>query len=456
MSEKPRLRGTTDSLTNMVANLGTQRDKRSHNSFGMSYVSQFELESAYSTNWIARQIVDEPNKDATREWRVFTGAESKEIAQEEKRLSVQQHVQRAGCWGDLYGGAIILMITDQPLGKPLDVTKIKKGSLKRLAVFDRWDVQPSDFNFTEPLESNWMMPTYYTIIGGSARIHYSHVIRYEGAILPRRLSQLQQGWGDSRLARSMSDLQDVVATKGGIASLVLEANVDTITKQGLSSALAGPECDAITQRYRLFGMMKSLVNLGLLDETEKYERNSVAFSGLSQIMEQFMVWTAGAAQMPVTKLFGDSASGLNSTGEGDLNNYYDTIKTKQNGEMRLQMEQLDQVLVRSAVGHFPEDLEFEWNPLYQSSGLEQAQQDLASGQADAINIENGSIKPSHAMKRLQAMGRYDITDDQIDAQIKLEKDEENGEFDNEGEGLPTLSAGGPDETQSRVDVVEEI
>lgn len=447
MSEKPRLRGTTDSLTNMVANLGTQRDKRSHNAFGMSYVSQFELEAAYSTNWIARQIVDEPNKDATREWRTFNGAESKEIAQEEKRLSVQQHVQRAGCWGDLYGGAIILMITDQPFSKPLDVSKIKKGSLKRLAVFDRWDVQPMDFNFTEPLESNWMMPNYYTIIGGSARIHHSHVIRYEGAILPRRLSQLQQGWGDSRLARSMADLLDVVSTKGGIASLVLEANVDTITKQGLSQALAGPECDAITQRYRLFGMMKSLVNLGLLDETEKYERNSVAFAGLSQIMEQFMVWTAGAAQMPVTKLFGDSASGLNSTGEGDLNNYYDSIKTKQNGEMRLQMEQLDQVLVRSAVGNFPEDLEFEWNPLYQSSGLEQAQQDLAESQADAANIDNGSIKPSHAMKRLQAMGRYDITDEQIDAQIELEKDQENGEFDNEGNDLPTLSAGGPDETQ---------
>lgn len=448
MTDKPRLRGTSDSLTNMVANLGNQRDKRTHNSFGLSYVSQFELEAAYSSNWLARRIVDEPNKDATREWRTFNGGEAREIAQEEKRLGVQQIVQKAGCWGDLYGGAVILMITDQDLTQPLDPSKIKKGGLKRLAVFDRWDIQPTDFNFSEPLKPNWMLPEYYTIIGGTARIHYTHLIRYTGSMLPRRLSQMQQGWGDSRLSQCMSDLRDVVATKQGIASLVLEANVDTITKDGLSAALAGPECDSITQRYRLFGMMKSIVNLALLDSSEKYERNSVAFAGLSQIMEQFMVWTAGAAQMPVTKVFGDAASGLNSTGEGDLNNYYDAIKTKQTGEMRLQMEQLDQVMVRSAIGEFPEDLEFEWNPLYQSSGLEQAQQTLANAQADDVAVLNGTIKKSHAMKRIQAAGSYDIPDEDIDAQIKLEKEQANGEFEDEGKDLPTLSLGSDDLDQS--------
>lgn len=447
MSEKPRLRGTTDSLTNMVANLGTNRDTRSHNHFGYQFISQYELEAAYQSNWIARRIVDVPNEDATREWRMFNGSEAQEIAQEEKRLGLQQLYQNASCWSDLYGGAGMIMITNQDLAKPLDVRKIKKGDLKKFIVLDRWDLSAQEFNFTNPLGENFMKPEFYTFVNGQTRVHHSHVVRLEGARLPRRLSQLEQGWGDSRLRRCMDDLRDVVATKGGIASLVLKANVDTITREGLSAALAGPECDAITRRYQMFGMMQSMVNLGLLDSSEKYERNSVSFAGLSQIMEQFMVWTAGCAEQPVTKLFGQSASGLSATGEGDQDNYYDTIKARQDGPNRQHLEIIDQVLVRSAIGHFPDDLEFEWNPLYQASGAEQAQQDLADAQTDTINIDNGTIKPSQAMRRMQGRGTYDITDDDIKAQVEREKDEDNGEFDNEDNELPTFGAGDIDKDE---------
>lgn len=240
----------------------------------------------------------------------------------------------------------------------------------------------------------------------------------------------------------MSDLRDVVATKGGIASLVLEANVDTIKVKGLKAALASAQCDNVTERYRMFGMMKSLVNLGLLDaESEEYERNSISFSGLSQIMEQFMVWTAGAAEMPVTELWGQSAAGLSSTGEGDLKTYHGTIKGKQDGQMRLDLEALDKVLIRSALGEYPDDIEFEWNPLAQTSGIEQAQEDLAMAQADGIYLETGVIRQSHAMRRIQASSTYAITDEQIAAQEKIEKDQDNGLGD-DGDGMPGFDLGG--------------
>jgi hypothetical protein len=432
---------SNDSLSNLVANIGTGRDKRSHNTFGFEFVNQFELEAAYQSNWIARRIVDKPNEDALREWRKFNGKQSKLIESEERRLGVQQHYLDTCCWADLYGGAALLMVTGQDLSKPLDLDKIKKGGLKNLVVLDRWDIQPTEFNLIDPLQPNWMLPNSYTMVNGTQPIHYTHIIRRTGARLPRRMRMFEQGWGDSRLRRCMSDLRDVVATKSGIASLVLEANVDTVSVKGLQGALASAQCDQITNRYRMFGMMKSLVNLGLLDaDNETYERNSISFSGLSQIMEQFMVWTAGAAEMPVTELWGQSAAGLSSTGEGDLKTYHGTIKGKQDGTMRLDLERLDQVLIRSALGNYPEGIEFEWNPLALPSGNEQAQEDLADAQADAMNIESRVIRPSHAMRRAQSKGTYAITDEQIKAQEQLEKDEDNGLGD-DGEGIPGFSLG---------------
>ncbi|SEP57724.1 hypothetical protein SAMN03159444_00103 [Pseudomonas sp. NFACC02] len=442
---------TTDSLSNMVANIGTNRDKRSHSQFGFEFVTPYELEAAYQSNWLARRIVDKPNEDALREWRAFSGKQAKQIANEERRLGVQQAYLDTCCWADLYGGAAILMITGQDLSQPLNLDKIKKGGLKNLVVFDRWDIQPMYFNFSDPLAPNWMLPEFYMMVNGQQRIHYSHVIRRTGTRLPRRMRQFEQGWGDSRLRRCMSDLRDVVATKGGIASLVLEANVDTVSVDGLKAALASPQKDQVTERYRLFGMMKSIVNLALLDkQSETYERKSIAFSGLSQIMEQFMVWTAGAAEMPVTELWGQSASGLSANGEGDLKTYHGTIKGKQDGQMRLDLELLDQVLIRSALGTYPDDIEFEWNPLAQTSGVEQAQEDLAEAQADSLYLENGVIKPSHAMRKAQAKGTYAITDEQIAAQEKLEKDQADGNFD-DGEGLPGFSLGKADSAESGAD-----
>lgn len=456
-ANKPRIKVasgqvlTADSLSNMVANIGTNRDKRSHSHFGFDFVNQMELEAAYQSNWIARRIVDKPNEDALREWRAFNGKQAKDIANEERRLGVQQAYLDTCCWADLYGGAALLMITGQDLGKPLDLNKIKKGGLRNLVVFDRWDIRPMDFNFSDPLASNWMLPEFYMMVNGTQKIHHSHVIRRTGARLPRRMRMFEQGWGDSRLRRCMSDLRDVVATKGGIASLVLEANVDTIKAKGLKAALSGPQCDQVTERYRMFGMMKSIVNLGLLDaESEEFERKSLSFSGLSQIMEQFMVWTAGAAEMPVTELWGQSASGLSATGDGDLKTYHGTIKGKQDGQMRLDLEVLDQVLIRSALGTYPDDIEFEWNPLGQTSGVEQAQEDLAEAQADSLYLENGVIKPSHAMRKAQAKGTYAITDEQIAAQEQLEKDQADGIGD-DGEGLPGFSLGKADDDEPGAD-----
>lgn len=446
---KPRLKVhsgqtvTMDSLTNVVAGLGTNRDKRSHSNFGFEFVTQFELEAMYQGNWLARRIVDKPNEDATKNWRVFSGEYAKDIAEEERSSGVQQHFMDALCWSDLYGGSGILMVTNQDLSKPLDLDKIKKGDLKNLVVLDRWDIQPTNFNLTDPLKKNWMQPETYTMVNGTQPIHHSHFVRIEGARLPRRLRMFEQGWGDSRLRRCASDLRDVVATKGGIASLVLEANVDTVSVQGLKQALASPQSSQITERYRMFGMMKSLVNLGLLDkESETYERNSVTFSGLSQIMEQFMVWSAGAAEMPVTELWGQSAAGLSSTGEGDLKTYHGTVKAKQDGKMRLCLEQLDQVMIRSALGHYPEDIEFEWNPISVPSGVEQAQEELADAQADAIHIENKTIRPSQAMRRAQAKGTYAITDEQIAAREAIEAEEDESEFDgDDGEEAEALAIG---------------
>lgn len=422
-SNKPRLRPdkaggfsmvTRDGLVNLYTGLGTGRDSRTGASFQFGTYQDFvQYEAAYSENWIARDIIDIPVDDATREWREFQHQNADLIMAEEKRLCIQQRFQEGIKWARLYGGAVMVMLTDQDLSKPLNINQVKKGSLKAIRVIDRMYISGQDWNYTDILAENYMLPNYYLLYGGATRIHYSHLVRLPGAMLPMRLRQLNGMWDDSEMRRCLEDLRDVVESKGGIAKLIQTANVDTVTVEGLKSALAAGDTEKSTiDRFKIFNLMKSAHSLALLDSKEVFDRKGVTFGGLGDILTVLMTWISGAAHIPMTRLWGVQAKGLGNSGEGDMNNYYNGLRGKQEGPYRQVLERLDQVLVRSALGEFPADYEFQWRPLDQPDGLELAQTRNANAQADDIRIAQG-VPAYLVMQKLNASGEFDIPEEEI-------------------------------------------
>jgi phage-related protein (TIGR01555 family) len=427
MNAKPRLKLTTDGLINLISGLGTASDKRFGNTFqyDTNFFNYPELEAAYTTNWLARRIVEAPIEDATREWRTFNHEKVNEIEEEEKRIKLQTVIQDAFKWGGLYGGAVILMITDQDLAEPMDYKRLNRGSLKRLIDIDRKYLSAFDFNYTNPSDPNFLLPNYYSVYGGGQRIHHTHVVRIPGARLPHSLRQMNGGWDDSQLRRCMEDIKDAVSTKGGIASLIQEANVDVVTREGLSDELATDfGTEAVLKRYKAAALLKSINRMLLLDGTETYDRKGANFGGLGQILGNLMEWVAGAAGIPMTRLFGVQSKGLGDSGEGDMKSYYDNIRGKQESDYRHVLEKIDKVMIRSALGDYPDKCEFEFNPLSQPSDTELAQQELAFAQADDIRLQQKVVKPSQIMRRLQSGSLYTITDEDIQKMEGYEKSEE--------------------------------
>ena len=463
MSEdlKPRLRyssngqmiASNDGLKNVISGMGTGRDKRSYAQFDYGRVDDLaELEAAYTTNWIARQVIDAPVEDATREWRTFSIDEGGDIRKAENAMNLQGVTQEAFKWAGLYGGAGVLLLTDQPFDRPLDLKKIKKGSLKRLLVLDRMLITGQDFNVSDPMASNYLQPNYYIVNGGRLPIHHSHFIRAAGAKLPLRMRMINQGWDDSQLRRCMEDIKDAVSAKGGIASLIQEANVDIITKDGMSDILSSGDMDqSVANRYTMFGMMKSMFRLGLLDGSEKYERHAASFGGLGDVLSTLMEWVSGAAEIPMTRLFGVQSKGLGDSGTGDMNNYYNAIRGRQESDFRQFLEAIDRVLIPSALGHMPDDAEFDWNPLSQPSDTELAQQQLTFAEADDIRLAQGVVRPSQLARKLAEQGVYAISDDDIDQMETDEKAERDGE---DYIPLADLTGNEPDATEEAGKVSE--
>ena len=420
------LKATGDGLVNVASGLGTQKAKRSHNRFVYSVLNDFaSLDAAYQTSWLARAIVDYPAEDMTREWRTIKCDDADLIRAEEDRLQLPAMASEAASWARLYGGAGILMLTNQPLDKPLNPKKIKKGDLYRLLVVDRFDMTALNLNQTNILAANYLQPEFYTISGGAQQIHWTHFARFSGAKLPRRQRAQTQGWGDSELRKCLDDVMDIVASKDGIAELLQEANVDILTRQGLSDELASDQDDAITARYALFSMMKSTINMALLDGEESYDRKTLDLGGVAPVLDLLMTWISGAADIPVTRLFGSSAKGLNATGEGDMDNYYNALSSKRLVQIDPGLRMLDEVLVRSATGRWIEDFNYVWNPFKQPDIVQIAQANKANAETDIMYMDAGVIATSQVQRRLQAAELYQFDDKKIEA---LEQDEDSGMF----------------------------
>lgn len=412
---KPHYKLSTDGLVNVVSGLGTGKGKRGHGRFVHDAMFSYrEWEAAYQTNWIARKIVDIPADDMTREWRTIKCQDADAIRIEEDRLNVQSCVNEALSWARLYGGAAILPITNQDFEKPFRPELIKKGEAQRLLVFDRWDLIPHAINTWDVLAENYLQPEYYTLYQGSQKIHWSHFVRFIGAKLPRRQRVLMQGWGDSALRKCLEDIKDTVSAKDGIAELMQSANLDVITRQGLAEDLSTDQESAIIARYTLFDQMKSIINTALLDGDEKLDRLTLNLSGVAPVIDTMMVWISGAADIPVTRMFGQSAAGLNATGEGDLKNYYDSIRSQQNSQLHRPMAALDAIMVRSAMGNMPKDYNYDWNRLAQPNRKEEAEAQKVEAEADVILLDAGVIGRGQVMRRLQSEEVYQYDDDMIE------------------------------------------
>jgi phage-related protein (TIGR01555 family) len=414
---------TTDGLTNVASGLMGRNDKSTYSRWDYPNLQNYqELEACYLSNWIASNIIDIPTYDACSKWRTLKCKNAEQLERYEKAINYQSTIQEAVQWSQLFGGSGIIMLTGQNLEEPFDIKKVKKGILDSdkggLIVFDRFDLTAYDFNYLNPVSTNYMQPNYYRVRGGKTVVHHSHIAKFYGKKLSKRFMVHTQGWGDSYLRRVIADINDIVAAKGGISHLMQEANVDVFKAEDLWQKLASQQDEAIMNRYQNLNLMKSAIQGIVLDKEEDYERKTLTLSGVSDVLDNFMIWVSAASGIPVTKLFGTSAKGLNATGEGDMKNYYDKLTSMQNNLIAPPLKLLDKVMSISATGTFDEDFDYTWNSLHQQNELQMAEIDNIKADMHLSYLNAGIITPPQIMRELQTNETYQFDDNAI---VKLEK-----------------------------------
>ena len=72
------------------------------------------------------------------------------------------------------------------------------------------------------------------------------------------------------------------------------------------------------------------------------------------MIQEFATLVSAAADIPTTRLFGRSPAGMSATGESDLRNYYDRVKTVQEMDVYPALAPIDWLMVAEVLGDVSE------------------------------------------------------------------------------------------------------
>lgn len=399
----------TDGLTNAVSGQGTDRDKQVAAEYALSEPTWTDLLTAYRVSWLAKKIVDIPAQDSVREWRSWNGDadQVQAIESEEKRLNVVTRVLEARIAARLFGGGLIYIdVGDEDLSEPLEPARVQRGGIRTLVTLTPQTVvtgvtidDPRDPWFGHPADYRLAIST-----GANLIIHPSRVVRFDGTHRPDRtaIAGTSGGWDDSVLMAVIEEVKRADSVNANIASLVHEAKVDVFGIPGLMQLVDDPQYEAkVAKRLRAAALGKGIHGALVMDSEETYNQKQFAFSQLPELIDRFQTTVSGAADIPTTRLFGRSPAGENSTGESDLRNYYDMIRAQQTLHVGPAMSILDEALIYSAIGDRPDDIDYEWTPLWQTSDKERAE--ILKTTADAARTLAGTGGASPEILPIEAL-----------------------------------------------------
>lgn len=427
---------STDAITNMVARLGISTPNMmagsTYNFLPISRLQQL-MEWAYRGSWIVGAAVDCVADDMTRAGiQMNSDTDPDDIEQLSTAMNDTQmwpSLNETIKWSRLYGGALMVMQVDgQDMATELNPETVPLGGLKGFMVLDRWMVQQTFTDLVLDYGPDYGMPRFYDVIATAPfmprqRIHYTRVIRMDGVTLPFRQRLAENGWGMSVIERLYDRLLAFDSGTMGAAQLLYKAYIRTYKVDGYRALIgAGGELlERFMKSMDLMRMMQSNEGLTIIDAKDEFETHPYSFAGVPETLMILGQQISGALGIPLVRLFGQSPSGMNATGESDIRLYYDMINSTQEARLRRSLTRVFDVLWMSVLGMAPPDTwGFVFRSLRQLDETEKAE--LAERDSGTINTlhQGGIISTTIALKELKQSsiitGRFtNISEEDIEA-----------------------------------------
>jgi hypothetical protein len=427
-----------DAYSNPAANIGYGTESMAESveyQYTRETLNYMQLIALYRGSGILKRIVNKPIEDACAHWlkidSQITPDQKDAVERCIKQTGLKKKIETGLKWGRLFGGAAGLIMIDgqgDMLDQPLDIDSIEPGSFKGIYIVDRWSGIYPDLNMVDDISSpSFGLPEYYqvrTSENGTAdmRVHYSRIVRFQGEELPYWDMLSEQYWGASVIETVLEELKQYDNTRFNIANLIFQANV-WVQKSDELEQMVGMGARAAQNRLwdtlHAQAALRSSFNTTVVGKNDDISTRQYSFAGLKDVFEVFMYALSSVTGIPITVLFGRSASGMDATGDADMDNYYSLVEGIQENRIRPPMEQLLPIICMSEFGAVPDDLNVIFEPVRVPTEKEKAENAASRTTAILAPFTAGVTTQATTLKELKNMsdstGMWsNITDEDIE------------------------------------------
>lgn len=426
-----------DGYKNMLTRYGTAQDSSTAYTYAMEdIIPDPDLTEQYFGNGLFAKIIDSPSEEAVKHGYDFKLNDPKIedfISDELDRLDWEEAAATAIKWTRLYGGAVIVMLVNDgcDLEEPLDWDNVEE--IEELLVYERAIVQPDQTSLytynpgsARRYGSRFQRPEFYTINSrhGAFRVHESRCLVFQNGKLPETgVYPTYLYFGIPEYLRIKDALRDAVVSHS-TAPKMLDRCVQAIYKlKNLSELLRTDEGeDKVLDRIELIDLARGLLNTLVIDaDGEDYDFKSMSLAGVKDVIDTTCNMLSAVTNIPQTILFGRSPAGENSTGDSDMENYYNFVNKIQKMMLKKNMRILLDLIFKCGQhkGEIQEIPAYKvgFKPLWSMSESEQANVDAVRATTEQtkaataqVYVDMQVLDPSEVRAGLKKSEEYTIND----------------------------------------------
>lgn len=401
----------------------------------------YQFAAIVAQHWLVDKACTTPARDAVRQGFSMTvnglGDDQSDDAVQmlhraNKRMGINLQMQEFVRMSRVFGIRIWLPVIESTdpdyYETPFNPDGVTPGSYRGMSQVDPYWCAPilDAAASADPASPSFYEPTWWEING--RRYHRSHLVvtvpfpvadllkpayRYGGVPLPQRI--MERVYAAERTAN--------------------EAPLLAMTKRLTTwqTDLAEKLLDQAGTVAHLQNMTELRDNFGvnMVDTDDTMSQLETSLADLDDVIASQYTLVAAIAEMPVTKLMGTPPKGLNATGEGDAENYQQTLESIQANDLDPLLDRHLLLLTRSelepAFNKAPGSLDVtaDWNPVDAPSAKESAEIRLIDAQADAELAAAGAIDGRDIRSRLRndRSGHYADLDEEMPEPDEPEPDD---------------------------------
>ncbi|MGA1876445.1 MAG: anti-CBASS protein Acb1 family protein [bacterium] len=434
-----------DLFMNAYNGFGGATDPMARMYFGQGTVlTRTDAEHLYRFDWVSRRIVEVVAEDAIRPWITITIDRDKDksrvtgLTGRMEELRLQKKILQAAILSRLYGGSVIIIgaLDGGSPEKPLN-----EDTISRIAFFnvlDRWQLTVES-RYSDPMKANFGEPEIYRLSPVSASvyaprrlIHESRLVRFDGAFLPDVTRLENDGWYDSELQPINEEVKRFGTSLQGGAVLFQDFITKVLKLPNLADLLQTTEGQTALQARIQYAIANaSSIGITLLGEDEEFTKIQTPITGLVDLMNLYIEIVCAAARVPRARLFSQQLGVLAGATE-TTRAYYDMVASWQKDKLQDQIEKIIRIMLRdrsSKTGsREPEEWGFTFNPLWQPTSKEQAEERKLVAETDAIYIDRQVVLPEEVAASRFGPDGYSM-ETTLDGKLRAEferKVKENG------------------------------